>query len=104
MKIEELMEDYNYQELMEYGPPAEDVAEVMRTHDGENDYENWLVVLRMKDGRWCFVTAGCDYTGWDCQAGGDHYFAFSEEELVRTCLTQSNRRDLGYEEIVAFDV
>lgn len=104
MKIEELMQDYDYAELMEYGPPVEDVAEVVRTYDGCPDEENWLVVLKMKDGRWCFVEAGCDYTGWDCRAGGNHYFASSEEELVRYHMTQSNRRDLGYEEIVAFDV
>lgn len=98
MKIEELMQDWNYQEAMVYGPPVEQVAEVVRTHDGERDEENWLIVLKMKDGQWCFVSAGCDYTGWDCRAGGDHYFASSERELVRTRMTQGNRRDLGYDE------
>ena len=32
---------------------------------GEKDERNWLWVLLLKDGRWVFVNAGCDYTGWD---------------------------------------
>lgn len=42
-----------------------DVAEVIAVADGENDGENWLGVFRLRDGRFAFVTAGCDYTGWD---------------------------------------
>jgi hypothetical protein len=99
MEIKQWMEsDYDYKELMVYGPSPEEVADVVRWYDGEGDYEDWLVVLRMTDGRWCFVSAGCDYTGWDCRAGGDHWFASSEDELVETVITQSQRRMLGYEE------
>jgi hypothetical protein len=99
MEIQELKEEYgDWHYVMQYGPDVEEVAEVVRFHDGERDYESWYLVLRMKDGRWCHVTAWCDYTGWGCQEGGDHYFASTEEELVRTCLDQSARRTLGYEE------
>lgn len=41
-----------------------DVAEVKATSEGENDVQNWLVYGRLHDGRWFFLTAGCDYTGW----------------------------------------
>lgn len=41
-----------------------DVAEVLGTSEGENDRQNWLVYGRLKDGRYFFITAGCDYTGW----------------------------------------
>ena len=42
-----------------------DVAEVTACVEGENDEDNWLVAGRLFDGRWFFLDAGCDYTGWD---------------------------------------
>lgn len=43
----------------------DDVEQVLMHADGENDGPEWLVALRLKDGRFVFVEAGCDYTGWD---------------------------------------
>jgi len=40
------------------------VAEVFGLSEGENDTTNWLVYGRLNDGRYFFITAGCDYTGW----------------------------------------
>jgi hypothetical protein len=40
---------------------------------GENDGRNWLWAVQFEgayDGDWWVLCAGCDYTGWDCQAGG----------------------------------
>lgn len=100
MKIEDFKEEYSdWNEVIKYGPDVENIEEVIRYYEGNRDEDNWLLVLKMKDGRWCHVYAWCDYTGWGCQEGGDHEYASTEPELVRTCLTQSARRDLGYEEI-----
>jgi hypothetical protein len=41
-----------------------DVAEVLGLSEGENDGKNWLVYGRLLDGRYFFLSAGCDYTGW----------------------------------------
>lgn len=41
-----------------------DVADVLGTSEGANDEQNWLVYGQLKDGRFFFLTAGCDYTGW----------------------------------------
>lgn len=41
-----------------------DVAELLGSVDGENDEDNWIVVGKLKDGRFFSITAGCDYTGW----------------------------------------
>lgn len=41
-----------------------DVADVYGTSEGENDGRNWLVYGRLSDGRYFFLEAGCDYTGW----------------------------------------
>jgi hypothetical protein len=42
-----------------------DVAEIIGMADGANDGPNWIGAFRLKDGRFAFVSAGCDYTGWD---------------------------------------
>jgi hypothetical protein len=42
-----------------------DVEEVYSADDGENDGPNWVCYGRLQDGRYFFVDAGCDYTGWD---------------------------------------
>lgn len=41
-----------------------DVAEVIATADGENDGASWCGAFRLRDGRFAFVEASCDYTGW----------------------------------------
>ena len=42
----------------------EDIAETLYASEGENDEADWLWVGRLVDGRWAFVSAWCDYTGW----------------------------------------
>ena len=42
----------------------EDVAEIAGIREGQNDEEDWLVYGRLNDGRWFFLSAWCDYTGW----------------------------------------
>lgn len=41
-----------------------DVAEIVGQHEGEKDEDSWLVAGALKDGRWFFLSAWCDYTGW----------------------------------------
>ncbi len=41
--------------------------EVKRTvaySNGCNDGDNWVGVFELNDGRFGYVEAGCDYTGW----------------------------------------
>ncbi len=42
----------------------EDVVEVVAKRDGCNDDESWLMAGRLKDKRYFFLSAWCDYTGW----------------------------------------
>ena len=42
---------------------------------------------RLWDGRWFALSAGCDNTGWDCQASGFALVAMSAEALIRLGLT-----------------
>jgi hypothetical protein len=42
----------------------EDVECVIAAVEGENDESSWVGVFRLRDGRYAYVTAWCDYTGW----------------------------------------
>jgi hypothetical protein len=73
MNVEELLKDYDWEEVFKYaldGVKREDVAEVVASVDGVNDGAAWSGVFRLKDGRFMFISASCDYTGWGCQEGG----------------------------------
>ncbi len=70
-----------------------DVKRVIATSDGENDGESWLGLFEMNDGRFLSVSAFCDYTGWDCQAGGSSEWTTNEADAI-ACLTQGDRERL----------
>lgn len=49
----------------------EDIQNILATVPGHNDEDYWYWVLRLKDGTYVLTEAWCDYTGWDCQSGGN---------------------------------
>lgn len=56
-----------------------DIANVHALVPGHNDDDNWHWIIELKDGRFLWTTAWCDYTGWDCQSGGESTVALSAE-------------------------
>lgn len=46
------------------GATREEVAEVLAAKEGSRGGSEWLMLGRLKDGRYFFVKASCDYTGW----------------------------------------
>lgn len=46
-------------------PAIDGVTEVYAKDEGERDLENWVCVFKYEDGRYGYLSAGCDYTGWD---------------------------------------
>jgi hypothetical protein len=100
MNIEELMDDFDWQEAFACAmrddirlvpgytgsvAPFElgDVEEIVAISAGENDEESWVGVFRLRDGRFAFVSAWCDYTGWGCQDGGLARLASNLDDLKR---------------------
>lgn len=81
----------------------EDVAEIVGLSNGENDGDDWIAYGRLKDGRWFFLSAGCDYTGWDCQAGGHAVVAETREHLERLGMTQPERTRMDNQGCCAHD-
>lgn len=70
----------------------QDVAEIFGIAEGENDGPDWLVVGRLNSGLFFFLTAGCDYTGWDCQSGGRSYVARKREDLDLVTTIEEKQR------------
>jgi len=73
----------------------EDVELIFGMSEGENDGPAWLIWGQLKDNRYFYIEAGCDYTGWDCQAGGSCVFSKDLEDMKKFGLTEEGRERLG---------
>lgn len=64
------LDTYDWEEAFSYSRHGDrsDVEEIIGIDEGENDGNDWIGLFRMKNGTFVFLSAGCDYTGWDCQA------------------------------------
>lgn len=73
----------------------EDVLVLYAADEGENDGPPWICYGLLKDGRYFYLEAGCDYTGWDCRAGGSATIGESKEQIERYAMTDRDRERLG---------
>jgi hypothetical protein len=74
---------------------VDEVEKIKFMRLGANDERNWWLVGQVKDGRWFSLDAGCDYTGWDCQAWGKCWVANTEEEILQFGITNEQRLEFG---------
>jgi hypothetical protein len=78
--------------------PLEDVAEVIAEActPGDSGFgqEEIVGLFRLKDGRFLYVSGGCDTTGWECQSHVDGTVSESLPNLVRSCVTADDKRVL----------
>jgi hypothetical protein len=97
VKIDEMKADYDWQQAFGFATfSLDDVAEVIKADEGQNDGDSWLAVGRLNDGRHFFLSAWCDYTGWDCQSGGGAEVADTLDNLIRWRMGDEDRARLGY--------
>lgn len=82
---------------------VDDVVEIIAASEGENDGQNWLMLGRLKDNRFFVVNSGCDFTGWDCLAGGIGYVSHTQEEAVWFGLGAVERERLGFPRVRALE-
>lgn len=78
------------------------VTEVLAACAGENDGAEWLAIVRCQNA-FLFVAAGCDYTGWDCQAGGHGVWSLSLDDLWRWGVGEEHRQrlmDAGFDPLL----
>ncbi len=94
--IEEMKESYDWQEAFAYaGFTMDDVECVIASDDGENDGQSWIAVFHLKNDSYAYLEAGCDYTGWDCQADGTCWVKTTLEEIQRWDMPKTSRVRLG---------
>lgn len=74
----------------------ETVTEIIVISEGENDGDSWLIVGKLTDGRYFFLTAWCDYTGWDCRSGGNADVGLTLEDVIVHGLGDDDRKRLGF--------
>jgi len=72
-----------------------DIAALHGAEDGENDGANWIAWGQLHDRRWFFVSAGCDYTGWDCRSGGSATVADTRADLILYGMGEDERARFG---------
>ena len=71
------------------------IEAVLASSEGDNDGPAWMALLQMKKqkgrGRYCFMEASCDYTGWDCQAWGSVSYENTIPRAVMLAMTPDAR-------------
>jgi len=72
-----------------------DIRDVLASAEGENDCANWIALATLRDGRFAFISAWCDYTGWGCQDGGRVVVSSTFRELLQFGLDADERARLG---------
>lgn len=73
-----------------------DIARIVALDEGVADELDWIILMKLRDGRVAFLEAGCDYTGWDCQAGGGTVIGDDLKHLVRYGIDEVSRTRLGF--------
>jgi hypothetical protein len=95
--LDEMKNSYDWKEAFGFADFAlDDVAAILKESEGENDGDSWLAVGVLKNGTFFFLSAWCDYTGWDCQSGGQSEIADTLDNLIRWRMGDADRARLGY--------
>lgn len=91
-----VLDTYDWEQAFTYADfKREDVAEIIALHEGENDGPPWVILVKLNSGIFGYLEAGCDYTGWDCRAGGHSDRDADLANLIRMKLSKDNRARLG---------
>ncbi len=95
--VARLYGDTDWQNAFAYAKDFDwpDIKRVVKSDAGGNDDVDWLAVFELRDGRFAFLHAGCDYTGWGCQEWGDSEIHETLDDLVRLGLDNSARSRLS---------
>lgn len=72
----------------------EDIANIHAEIAGHNDDDSWYWIIELNDGRFVLTDAWCDYTGWDCQSGGNSQVATSALEAAMLAPVQEGGRHI----------
>lgn len=76
---------------------ADRIARVLafQVEEGDCAETDLKLLVQLDDGSFAACMAGCDTTGWDCQAGVEWRWAPSEAQIVEQGIDRATRLALG---------
>ena len=78
-----MMGAYDWQEAMKYAKfKFDDIENVLAAEEGENDGNSWQLLVKLKSGKYGWLRASCDYSGWGCQESGDSGICESPKQAL----------------------
>lgn len=111
MNLKKMRQDSNWNQAMEVASSTvgavlgytgsvafngwDDIDSVIASDDGCNDGYNWIALFQLHDERYLFFSAGCDYTGWDCQASGVIKICRNYNDMICLGLGDDDRKRLN---------
>lgn len=78
-----MMSAYDWIEAMQHAKENfefKDVDKIIFEREGDNDVCNWLLIVLLKTGKYGWLSAGCDYSGWGCREWGESGIVDTEQE------------------------
>ncbi|MPC76507.1 hypothetical protein E2C01_070923 [Portunus trituberculatus] len=91
------MASWDEEDLHNFEVDVEKISSVYYVKCNDDDFgSDFFLLTRMKYmDRHAFVmlSAGCDYTGFDCQGGGDIYVTFNPDTFIRVALETVDDED-----------
>lgn len=88
--------NFDWEEAFKYAPfTRDDVAAAVTLVEGQNDSDSWVGIFCLNDGKFGYLTAWCDYTGWGCQESGHGDTRLNLEDVIRELCTEDDRKRLG---------
>lgn len=63
--------------------PMNRIQAVIGCDRGQNDGPDWIALVWLDDGRFAFMSAGCDYTGWGCADWGYIMYSDTLERMLQ---------------------
>lgn len=74
------------------------IETILATVPGHNDEDEWYWIVKLnryvQGKKFALITAWCDYTGWDCQSGGECRLAMSEWRAVELVTPHGDQRKI----------
>lgn len=59
--------------------------------EGANEWKEWIIIFKHKNGYYAYFRASCDYTGFECQGGGQVSFSKNRNKFWNFGLDQIGR-------------
>jgi len=77
--------NYDLSACLEYNGQSfgtADIKKILAVIEGVRDEYNWSWIIELKNGKFVYMTGGCDYTGWDCQSWANSTIYNTEADAI----------------------